>query len=182
MWGGVTCAFIHRISLGMDKWFHPTLNLACDNVSKLGLKLIHISKGSPENIPGHDILHIVNCIYASGTTSVDMYFYSVCVSHIIDLVQRCTVQTRRLVRLQRGLVHLFTKIFGSSKNGFFYTMNWCNIWIMDQCPVPKHLGLIVGCTCKGDCVFVWISITKFNIILFKKKPMKSWSNLNSMKS
>ena len=31
----------------MDKTFHPTFYWSCDNLSMLGLKLIHISKGIP---------------------------------------------------------------------------------------------------------------------------------------
>ena len=34
----------NRWSLGMDKWFHPTLYQACDYLSMLGLKLNHVSK------------------------------------------------------------------------------------------------------------------------------------------
>ena len=34
----------NRWSLGMDKLFHPTLYMACDYVSMLGLKLNHVSK------------------------------------------------------------------------------------------------------------------------------------------
>ena len=34
----------NRWSLGMDKWFHPTLYNGCDYLSMLGLKLIHVSK------------------------------------------------------------------------------------------------------------------------------------------
>ena len=35
---------LNRWSLGMDKWFHPTLHRACDYLSLLGLKLSHVSK------------------------------------------------------------------------------------------------------------------------------------------
>ena len=38
---------LFRWSLGMDKWFHPTLYLVCDYLSMLGLKLIHVSKSGP---------------------------------------------------------------------------------------------------------------------------------------
>ena len=34
----------NRWSLGMDKWFNPTLFWACDYLSMLGLKLNHVSK------------------------------------------------------------------------------------------------------------------------------------------
>ena len=34
---------LHRWSLGMDKWFHRTLYNGCNNLSMLGLKLIHVS-------------------------------------------------------------------------------------------------------------------------------------------
>ena len=34
-------------SLGMDKYFHPTLNRAWDHLSTLGLKLIHLSRRAP---------------------------------------------------------------------------------------------------------------------------------------
>ena len=34
----------NRWSLGMDKWFHPTLYHACDYLSMLGLGLNHVSK------------------------------------------------------------------------------------------------------------------------------------------
>ena len=37
----------YRSNLGMDKYFHPTLNLACDYISMLGLKVIHVSKRGP---------------------------------------------------------------------------------------------------------------------------------------
>ena len=36
-----------RWSLWMDKYFHCTLFWACDYLSKLGFKLIHVSKRSP---------------------------------------------------------------------------------------------------------------------------------------
>ena len=39
----------NRWSLGMDKWFHPTLYWACDYLSMLGLKLNHVSKSGPRN-------------------------------------------------------------------------------------------------------------------------------------
>ena len=35
---------LHCWSLGMDKWFHPTLYWACDYLSMLGVKFIHVSK------------------------------------------------------------------------------------------------------------------------------------------
>ena len=38
---------LHRWSLGLDKWFHPTLYKPCDYLSMLGLKLIHVSKMGP---------------------------------------------------------------------------------------------------------------------------------------
>ena len=41
----------NRWSLGMDKWFHPTLYWACDYLSMLGLKLNHVSKR------GHKMYH-----------------------------------------------------------------------------------------------------------------------------
>ena len=37
----------NRWSLGMDKWFHPTLYRTCDNLSMLIFKLIHVSKSGP---------------------------------------------------------------------------------------------------------------------------------------
>ena len=42
----------NRWSLGMDKWFHPTLYWACDYLSMLGLKLNHVSKGTTGDVPG----------------------------------------------------------------------------------------------------------------------------------
>ena len=48
MWNKITYPFINfsgcTFSLGMDKWFHPTLYWACDYLSMLGLKLHHVSK------------------------------------------------------------------------------------------------------------------------------------------
>ena len=38
----------HRWRLGMDKSFHPTISWACDYLSILGLKLIHVNKGAPD--------------------------------------------------------------------------------------------------------------------------------------
>ena len=35
---------LHRWSLGMDKYFHPTLYNGCNYLSMLGLKLNHVSK------------------------------------------------------------------------------------------------------------------------------------------
>ena len=37
---------LHRWSLGMDKWFHPTFYNECNYLSMLGLKLNHVSKRS----------------------------------------------------------------------------------------------------------------------------------------
>ena len=37
---------VHALKLGNDN-FHPTLYLACDYLSMLGLKLIHVLKGAP---------------------------------------------------------------------------------------------------------------------------------------
>ena len=39
----------NRWSLGMDKWFHPTLYNGCNYLSMLGLKWIQVSKGAPGN-------------------------------------------------------------------------------------------------------------------------------------
>ena len=36
--------WLHRWSLGMDKWFHPTRHWVCNYLSILGLKLNHISE------------------------------------------------------------------------------------------------------------------------------------------
>ena len=49
MWDEVAYPFLYfsgpnRWSLGMVRWFHPTLFWACDYLSMLGLKLIHVSK------------------------------------------------------------------------------------------------------------------------------------------
>ena len=46
VWDEITCPFpiFNYWSLGMDKLFHPTFNWACDYVSMLVLKLIHVSK------------------------------------------------------------------------------------------------------------------------------------------
>ena len=41
---------LHCWSLGMDKYFHPTLNHACDCLSMLGLNLNHVSERGPPNI------------------------------------------------------------------------------------------------------------------------------------
>ena len=38
---------LHRLSLGMDKWFHPTHYNGCKYLSMLGLKLNHVSKRGP---------------------------------------------------------------------------------------------------------------------------------------
>ena len=41
---------LHRWILGMYKLSHPTLYWACDDISKLGLMLIHVSKKGPRTI------------------------------------------------------------------------------------------------------------------------------------
>ena len=41
---------LHRWSLGMAKWFHPTLYDECDSLSMLGFKLIHV-KGPTASYP-----------------------------------------------------------------------------------------------------------------------------------
>ena len=38
------CGWFHRLSLGMDKSFLPTLYNGCSYLSMLGLKLIHVNK------------------------------------------------------------------------------------------------------------------------------------------
>ena len=51
VWDEITYPFLNfngaavgmSCSLGMDKLFHPTLYRACDYLSKLGLKLNHVS-------------------------------------------------------------------------------------------------------------------------------------------
>ena len=50
---------LHRWSLRMDKWFHPTLYTGCDYISMQGLKLIHVSKR------GHWRRHIPSWIVAT---------------------------------------------------------------------------------------------------------------------
>ena len=55
---GMNYLFIHkpqrcnRWRLGMDKQFRPTLYLACDYLSMLGLKANHVKKGVPNGIQG----------------------------------------------------------------------------------------------------------------------------------
>ena len=43
---------LHCWSLGMDKWFHPTVYNGCDYLSMLGLKLNHVSKRGPRSTLG----------------------------------------------------------------------------------------------------------------------------------
>ena len=38
---------LHNWSLGLEKYFHPTLHLACDYFSMLGLNLNHVGKRGP---------------------------------------------------------------------------------------------------------------------------------------
>ena len=38
---------LHPWSLGMEKWFHPTLYNGCNYLSVLGLKLYHVRKRGP---------------------------------------------------------------------------------------------------------------------------------------
>ena len=38
---------LHRWSLGMEKWFHPTLYRACDYLSILELYLVHVCRSGP---------------------------------------------------------------------------------------------------------------------------------------
>ena len=45
MWDEIAY-FILEQSLGMDKWFHLTFHNACNYLSMLGLKLIHVNKGT----------------------------------------------------------------------------------------------------------------------------------------
>ena len=52
MWDEIAYPFpklqrLHRWSLGMDIQFHTIYHCACDYLSMLGLKLIHVSKGGP---------------------------------------------------------------------------------------------------------------------------------------
>ena len=48
--------WLHRWSLGMDKWFHPTLYNGRNYLSMLGLKLKHVSKRGPRahHVPSAD--------------------------------------------------------------------------------------------------------------------------------
>ena len=49
-----------RLSLGMDKQFHPTLYDWCDYISRQGLKLIHVSK------KGLNVAHgVIKCWFIS---------------------------------------------------------------------------------------------------------------------
>ena len=45
---------LHRWCYEMDKSFHPTLYWSCDNLSMLGFKLIHVTKG----VPGHNVFTV----------------------------------------------------------------------------------------------------------------------------
>ena len=58
--------WLHCLSLGMDKWFYPTLHNGCNYLSMLGLKLIHVSKHTPE--------HYVSTVF--------IYVYVVCICKI----------------------------------------------------------------------------------------------------
>ena len=60
---------LHRWSLGMDKWFYPTLFWACNYFSLLGLKLIHVSTRDhctriEETIYGTPVRFVEGNIYA----------------------------------------------------------------------------------------------------------------------
>ena len=52
-WSSVGCNYITKLqrccrwSLGINKWFHPTLYWACDYLYMEGLKLINVRKGVP---------------------------------------------------------------------------------------------------------------------------------------
>ena len=56
---------LHRWSLGMDKYFHPTLNRACDYLSMLGLKLNYDNNRGPTHCVYHNgvgqLVHTLKC-------------------------------------------------------------------------------------------------------------------------
>ena len=47
VWDEITNPFLNCWSLGMDKWFHPTLYQAYDYLSMMRLKLNHVSERGP---------------------------------------------------------------------------------------------------------------------------------------
>ena len=52
MWDKITCPSIPKLQQcnRMDKSFYPTLHSACDYLSRLGLKLIHMSEMGPRGL------------------------------------------------------------------------------------------------------------------------------------
>ena len=49
-WDEITYQWCNCWSLGMNKWFHPTLFNQCNYISMLGFKLIHLNKRGPRLI------------------------------------------------------------------------------------------------------------------------------------
>ena len=65
----------NRLSLWWDKEFHPTLYMACDHLSMLGLELNHVDKGAP------GVLETNTAMASAGYTdytNIGIMFLNVC--------------------------------------------------------------------------------------------------------
>ena len=86
---------LHRWSLGMGKWFHPTHFWTCDYLSMLGLKLNHVSKKGywwdvcalPRSSDAHTHTHI-NQIKFARDNVLHVHWLFKC----MNLIYECSVR------------------------------------------------------------------------------------------
>ena len=57
--------WFHHWTLGMDKYFHPIHYNGCNNLSMLGLKLIHVSKKGPMWVAYDAVIHCDSKMFLS---------------------------------------------------------------------------------------------------------------------
>ena len=98
----------NRWSLGMHKWFPPTLYWVCDYLSMMGLKLIHVSKRGPRSQKWVCRAWISNCMLQYSMQYHHMHYGSSNNNIRFLKISTCTVATTNQIVRTRLIISRFS--------------------------------------------------------------------------
>ena len=125
-----------RWSMGMDKYFHPTLYWTCDYLSMQRFKFIHVCKRSPSQVYSHHLssLHW----YWGNDIEILSTWLALCEINPRDNPHKCSVMQNVDIFLVASLNKLLKNLFSC----WWFEMSWCSLhWISLKCTLISEIPL-----------------------------------------
>ena len=158
---------LYRLSLGMDKYFHPTLYWACDYLSMLGLKLNHVSKRghSRQCYVMPKIEHQSISSHLSYLINSDIELYAIITPQFV-LINCCSAMDRTGMSLTFSAKKMYFKILSAKCRIFCTGLNVLMIKMAG--------GVSCDLTARRSDILSWFRIVQNKYLLASKNPSPQW--------